>query len=133
MNPFLIGAPLLHREAILSSRIEQTDTLLALRERYHNQFRSARSFGVLQQLIDSLFVSPSTTMTTTAKAMKITPAAASANIRKLIRDIQAGERGDGAGRAARAVSASQRPAQDGVSYRTSARRGVQGPRHSRSV
>lgn len=63
--------------------LEQTDTLLALRERYHNQFRSARSFGVLQQLIDNLFVSPSTTMTTTAKALKITPAAASANIRKL--------------------------------------------------
>jgi Fic family protein len=63
--------------------LEQTDTLLALRERYHNQFRSARSFGVLQQLIDNLFVSPSTTMTTTAKALKITAAAASANIRKL--------------------------------------------------
>jgi len=38
---------------------------------------------VLQQLIDSLFVSPSTTITTTARALKITPAAASANIRKL--------------------------------------------------
>jgi Fic family protein len=63
--------------------LDQADTLLALRERYHNQFRSARSFGVLQQLIDGLFVSPSTTMTTTAKALKITPAAASANIRKL--------------------------------------------------
>ena len=63
--------------------LEQTDTLLALRERYHDQCRSARSFGVLQQLIDGLFGSPSTTMTTTARALKITPAAASANIRKL--------------------------------------------------
>jgi Fic family protein len=70
-------------EESASESLEQTDTLLALRERYHNQFRSARSFGVLQQLIDNLFVSPSITMTTTAKALKITPAAASANIRKL--------------------------------------------------
>jgi Fic family protein len=70
-------------EESASESLEQTDTLLALRERYHNQFRSARSFGVLQQLIDNLFVSPSITMTTTAKARKITPAAASANIRKL--------------------------------------------------
>ena len=66
-----------------SESLEQTDTLLALRERYHTQFRAARSFGVLQQLIDNLFVSPSITMTTTAKALKITPAAAAANIRKL--------------------------------------------------
>ena len=45
---------------------------------------SARSFGVLQQLIDNLFdFSPSITMTTTAQTLKITPAAASANIRKL--------------------------------------------------
>ena len=70
-------------EESASESLEQTDTLLALRGRYHNQFRSARSFGVLQQLIDNLFVSPSITMTTTAKALKITPAAASANIRKL--------------------------------------------------
>ena len=70
-------------EESASESLEQTDTLLALRQRYHDQFRSARSFGVLQQLIDNLFVSPSITMTTTAKALKITPAAASANIRKL--------------------------------------------------
>jgi Fic family protein len=70
-------------EESASESLEQTDALLALRERYHSQFRSARSFGVLQQLIDNLFVSPSITMTTTAKALKITPAAASANIRKL--------------------------------------------------
>jgi Fic family protein len=70
-------------EESASESLEQADTLLALRERYHNQFRSARSFGVLQQLIDNLFVSPSITMTTTANALKITPAAASANIRKL--------------------------------------------------
>ncbi len=70
-------------EESASESLEQTDTLLALRERYHNQFRSARSFGVLQQLIDNLFVSPSVTMTTTAQTLKITPAAASANIRKL--------------------------------------------------
>jgi Fic family protein len=70
-------------EESASESLEQTDTLLALRERYHNQFRSARSFGLLQQLIDNLFVSPSITMTTTAKALKITPAAAAANIRKL--------------------------------------------------
>jgi Fic family protein len=70
-------------EESATESLEQTDALLAMRERYHNQFRAARSFGVLQQLIDNLFASPSTTMTATAKALKITPAAASANIRKL--------------------------------------------------
>jgi Fic family protein len=69
-------------EESASESLEQTDTLLALRERYHNHFRSARSFGVLQQLIDNLFVSLSITMTT-AQTLKITPAAAAANIRKL--------------------------------------------------
>ncbi len=54
-----------------------------MRERYHDRFRSARSFGVLQQLIDRLFIAPSTTMTAATRTLKITPAAASANIRKL--------------------------------------------------
>jgi Fic family protein len=70
-------------EESASESLEQTDALLALRQRYHDQFRAARSFGALQQLIDNLFVSPSITMTTTAKTLKITPAAASSNIRKL--------------------------------------------------
>ena len=63
--------------------LEETDALLALRESYRARFRAARSFGVLQQLIDHFFVAPSTTMTATARLLKITPAAASANIRKL--------------------------------------------------
>jgi Fic family protein len=73
-------------DGVKTSAIEslaQADALLKLRQQYHDRFRSARSFGALQQLIDNLFVSPSTTMTATAKALKITPAAASANIRKL--------------------------------------------------
>jgi Fic family protein len=63
--------------------LQQTDALLALRDRYHAQFRAARSFGLLQQIVDGLFVAPSTTIMATAKAFKITPAAASANLRKL--------------------------------------------------
>jgi Fic family protein len=70
-------------EESATESLAQANTLLKLRERYHDQFRKARSFGVLQQLIDNLFASPSTTMMATAKALKITPAAASANIRKL--------------------------------------------------
>jgi Fic family protein len=69
-------------EESASESLEQTDAL-ALRQRCHDQFRGARSFGALQQLIDNLFVSPSITMVTTAKTLKITPAAASSNIRKL--------------------------------------------------
>lgn len=63
--------------------LEQADALLKLRARYHDRFRSARSFGVLQKLIDNLFFAPSTTMTAAAKLLGITPAAAAANIRKL--------------------------------------------------
>ncbi|HEV8363090.1 MAG TPA: Fic family protein [Gemmatimonadaceae bacterium] len=70
-------------EESATESLAQANTLLKLRERYHERFRTARSFGVLQQLIDNLFASPSTTMMATAKKLKITPAAASANIRKL--------------------------------------------------
>jgi Fic family protein len=63
--------------------LEQTDALLQLRAKYHERFRTARSFGILQQMIDGLFASPSITMMMAAKRFKITPAAASANIRKL--------------------------------------------------
>ncbi len=63
--------------------LEQAEALLKLRQRYHERFRAARSFGILQQMIDSLFASPSITMMMAAKRFKITPAAASANIRKL--------------------------------------------------
>jgi hypothetical protein len=65
----------------LRSKPKITPSIASLPD--HDQFRVARSFGVLQQLIDNLFVSPSITMTTTAKTLKITPAAASSNIRKL--------------------------------------------------
>ena len=63
--------------------LEQTDALLKLRAKYHARFRTARSFGILQQMIDGLFASPSITMMMAAKRFKIMPAAASANIRKL--------------------------------------------------
>lgn len=63
--------------------LEQAVALLKLRERYHERFRRSRSFGILQHLIDDLFVSPSTTMMRAANALKITPAAAASNIRKL--------------------------------------------------
>jgi Fic family protein len=63
--------------------LEQADALLKLRARYHDRFRSARSFGVLQKLIDNLFFAPSTTMAAAVKLLGVTPAAAAANIRKL--------------------------------------------------
>jgi len=47
-------------EESASESLAQTDTLLALRERYHNQFRPARSFGVLREVTgrkrDQVFV-----------------------------------------------------------------------------
>lgn len=60
-----------------------TDELLALRERYHELIRSARSSGLLATLIDDLFRVPTITISRTGALLGVTPAAASYNLRKL--------------------------------------------------
>jgi Fic family protein len=60
-----------------------TDQLLALRERYHESVRSARSSGLLATLIDQLFRLPSITITQAKNLLGVTPAAASYNLKKL--------------------------------------------------
>ena len=61
------------------------DGLLALRERYHEQVRSARSSGLLATLLDELFRVPSITIGRAGQVLSVTPATASANIRRLQR------------------------------------------------
>ena len=60
-----------------------TDGLLSLRERYHAAVRAARSSGLLATLIDDLFRIPSITIGRAAVLLGVTPASASANLRKL--------------------------------------------------
>jgi Fic family protein len=60
-----------------------TDELLALRERYHEMVRSARSSGLLAKLIDELFRVPSITIRQTEHLLSVTPASASSNLQKL--------------------------------------------------
>jgi Fic family protein len=60
-----------------------TDSLLALRERYHGLVRAARSSGLLATLVDDLFRVPSITIGRAAALLHVTPAAASYNLRKL--------------------------------------------------
>lgn len=64
--------------------LEQAEAILALRQRYHDAVRDARSFGHLQRLIDELFVSPSITIALAAGKLGVTPAAASGHIKKLV-------------------------------------------------
>jgi Fic family protein len=64
--------------------IGQAEGLLTLRERYRQQFQSARSSGLLQKLIDELFLAPSITIGRAMKLLQVTPAAASSNLRKLV-------------------------------------------------
>ncbi|MGE0445575.1 MAG: Fic family protein [Vicinamibacterales bacterium] len=61
-----------------------TDGLLALRERYHEMIRSARSSALSGKLIDDLFRVPSITIGRAAELLEVTPAAASYNLRKLV-------------------------------------------------
>lgn len=58
--------------------------LLGLRDRWQQQFQSARSSALLLKLIDHLFKVPSTTIGRAAELLKVTPAAASHNIGKLV-------------------------------------------------
>jgi Fic family protein len=63
--------------------VQQAEGLLALRDRYHQQFQSARSSALLQKLVDEIFQSPAIGISQAAKLLKVTPAAAAHNLRKL--------------------------------------------------
>jgi len=76
---FLLGVVESANEAV-----RQAESLLALRDRYHRQFQAARSSALLQRLIDELLLRPAITIGRASKVLKVTPAAASHNISKLV-------------------------------------------------
>jgi Fic family protein len=91
VNPHLISAPLLRREAISSSRIEGTiatpEQLVLLEveaDRYYQRLQSARSSALLLKLVDQLFIRPSMSIGTAGALLQVTPASAAANLRKLV-------------------------------------------------
>ena len=59
------------------------EQLIALRDRYHDAARRQRAAGSLAMLIDHLFHVPSITIGFAGTLLGVTPAAASANLRKL--------------------------------------------------
>lgn len=74
-------------EAVEGSAVEsikRAEALLALRERYHHQLQSTRSSALLLRMVDSLFERPSTSISVAGEVMQVTPAAAAANLRKLV-------------------------------------------------
>lgn len=74
-------------EAILHSAqdaITRTQELLALRERFRAQLTRARASSLLLELADSFFARPSITIDGAAATLRITKAAASRNLRKLV-------------------------------------------------
>jgi Fic family protein len=64
--------------------VDLAGTLLGLRDRWQQQFQAARSSALLLKLIDRLFRVPSITIRRAAEVLKVTPAAASHNIGKLV-------------------------------------------------
>jgi len=64
--------------------VDMAGRLLGLRERWQERFQEARSSALLLKLIDHLFKVPATTIGRTAALLKVTPAAASHNIGKLV-------------------------------------------------
>jgi Fic family protein len=74
-------------EALEGSALEsiaRAEALLSLREQYHARLHSARSSALLLRMVDSLFERPSTSIATAGEVMQVTPAAAAANLRKLV-------------------------------------------------
>jgi Fic family protein len=74
-------------EAVEGSAVEsitRAEALLMLRERYHRQLQSTRSSALLLRMVDSLFERPSTSISIAGEVMQVTPAAAAANVRKLV-------------------------------------------------
>jgi Fic family protein len=64
--------------------LSQADSILALRDDYHERMRGSRAFGQLQKLIDGLFRSPSTTIALTASHLTVSAATASGHIKRLV-------------------------------------------------
>jgi Fic family protein len=64
--------------------VELAGVLLELRETWQRKFQSARSSALLLKLIDHLFQAPSITIGRAAQVLKVTPAAASHNLDKLV-------------------------------------------------
>jgi Fic family protein len=62
---------------------EQAEGLINLLERYLARFRSARSSALLQTLIEELFRLPSMSIGDAVTLLKVSPATASANLKKL--------------------------------------------------
>lgn len=76
---FLTGVITCARESLTLA-----EELLALRDRYHEAVRSARSSSLLGTLIDALFAVPTLTIAQAAQLTSVTPASASSNLRKLV-------------------------------------------------
>jgi len=62
----------------------RAQALVSLRRDYRARLSSARSSALLLKLVDALFSLPAMTIGEAAKLLDVTPAAASANIRKLV-------------------------------------------------
>jgi Fic family protein len=74
-------------EGVHSSALEaiaRAEALAALRRKYHATLSSARTSALLLKLVDSLFELPMITIGRAATLLEVTPAAASANLRKLV-------------------------------------------------
>ncbi len=76
---FLAGVTASARDSL-----RQAEGLIELRESYQKRFQSARSSALLLKLVDHLFHKPSVTIADTARVLGVTPASASATIRKLV-------------------------------------------------
>lgn len=64
--------------------VRRVDRVLALHAQYHKLFHSARSSALLLKLVDALFEQPAITIPRAAGLLNVTPASASANIKKLV-------------------------------------------------
>lgn len=63
--------------------VKRANALLALRDRYHAQFQSARSSALLHKLIDRLFEFPAITIPFAARLLGVTYRSAQQNVAKL--------------------------------------------------
>lgn len=72
-------------DASASESIRRAESLLQLREEYRQRLQGIRASAALLALVDGLFERPSVSLTHAAKLLGgVTPAAASANVRKLV-------------------------------------------------
>jgi len=75
---FLLGVEESARDAVT-----RADALLALRDKWRAEFEKARSSALLHKLIDRLFEAPAIRIRDAVSLLGVTPASASANIKKL--------------------------------------------------